>query len=341
MIYSIIRPLLFKLDPETAHDFALTLLKRLDQLRLTRLLLSPIPAHPVSVMGISFPNRVGLAAGWDNNGDYIDALASLAAGFIEIGGVSPDAQPGNPRQRIYRLTEANGIINRMGFPNKGVDYLTKQIQTSRYQGVLGANITKNKTTELSNALIDYVRCLQTLYTQVDYFTINFSSPNTPGLRDLANEAFVGNLLEGIKTEQTKLAESHQSNVPLLVKLSPDMTDDELKQLLDQIIKHKFDGLVVCNTTVNRVGVEGVNHSDEPGGLSGAPLTERALSLLKTVKQHVGNQLAIIACGGIMSGEDAKARIEAGADLVQVYSGCIFRGPGLLKEISETISSIRP
>lgn len=297
----------------------------LAKIGLTKYLFKPPKDDPMTVMGLRFKNRVGLAAGLDNNGDFIRGVAALGCGHIELGGVTPKPQPGNPNPRLFRLPEHDALINRMGFPNKGVDYLRKKMENKPEGVVLGVNITKNKDTPLEQAFEDYAICMRALNDVADYITVNISSPNTPGLRELQTEQYLDDLLGKIKMLQGQLP----NYVPIAVKIAPDMSESELSTLIDTCLANKIDAIIATNTTVSRAGVEGHALADELGGLSGKPLQDKALRVLETIKAQVGERIPIISVGGIMSAEDIKTRINAGATLVQVYSGLIYGGPGLI------------
>ena len=326
MFYALARPLLFRLDPETAHTLALRTLQRLH-----RLLPAPHLAAPRRVMGLDFPNPVGLAAGLDKDADYIDGLARLGFGFLELGTVTPRAQPGNPRPRLFRLTPARALINRMGFNNRGVDHLLERVRVARYRGVLGINLGKNADTPLEQAAGDYLAGLRKVYPHAGYVTVNLSSPNTPGLRDLQHGPALSALLAALKAEQARLAERHGRYVPLVVKVAPDLDDDAIERIAATLIERRVDGLIATNTTATRGGVTGLPHGDEAGGLSGAPLSARAAAVLARFRRSLDGALPIIAAGGIMRAEDARKRIDAGAALVQLYTGLIYRGPALVRE----------
>ncbi|MBA1147195.1 quinone-dependent dihydroorotate dehydrogenase [Ectothiorhodospiraceae bacterium WFHF3C12] len=327
-MYALLRPLLFCLDAELAHDLSLNALGRLADLHL-------LHGAPVQrsrrVMGIDFPNPVGLAAGLDKNGDYIAALGALGFGFIEVGTVTPRPQPGNPKPRMFRLTPAEALINRMGFNNKGVDHLVKQVRGSRYQGVLGINIGKNKDTPLEQANEDYLACLEKVYPHADYVVVNISSPNTPGLRELQRGEALDALLAPLKESQGRLESRHGRYVPLVVKIAPDMEGEEVALVADRLIANGIDGVTATNTTTTRDGVEGLAHADEQGGLSGAPLRARADQVLEQLAQALNGRMPVIGVGGITAGDHAAEKERLGASLVQLYTGFIYRGPALVPE----------
>lgn len=329
-MYSLLRPLLFTLPPETAHHFSLSALKVLSYLN-TGEKSQAIPGQMVKVMGLEFPNPIGLAAGLDKNGNYIDALATAGFGFLEIGTVTPRPQPGNPKPRLFRLNQGKAIINRMGFNNQGVDYLLKQVKKARYSGILGINIGKNFDTPVERAVDDYVLGLQKVYEYADYITINISSPNTPGLRSLQYGAELSALLTRLKQEQSQLAEHTKQYVPLAVKVAPDLDQAAIESIAGVILDTKMDGLIATNTTLDKSAVQHLPYGAEQGGLSGAPLTERSTAVIRAFHQALGGAVPIIGVGGVMTGQDAQAKLEAGASLVQLYSGLVYRGLGLVKQ----------
>lgn len=284
--------------------------------------------------GIRFPNRVGLAAGLDNNGDHIDALSKLGFGFMEFGGVTPKPQSGNPKPRLFRLKKNKALINRMGFDNKGVDYLVERLKDRQYDGIVGVNIAKNKETPNEKAGEDYIHCLKKLYPHVSYVTVNISSPNTPGLRDLQHGELLKCLFAELKHTQTLLANRYQTYVPMLVKLAPDLSDDALIETVIILEAAGVDGFVFSNTTLSREGLKASELAHETGGLSGAPLFDLATKKLKILSSNT--RLPIIGLGGILSAKDAKGKIDAGASLVQVYSGLIYQGPGLIRDIANSL-----
>jgi dihydroorotate dehydrogenase len=339
LLYALTRPLLFTLDPEAAHNLTLPALRRAAALGLTRALAKPEP-DPRTVMGITFPNPVGLAAGLDKDGAYIDGLAALGFGSIEIGTVTPRAQPGNPRPRMFRLPAARGIINRMGFNNGGVDAFVANVQASRFyqdrQGVLGLNIGKNADTPIERAADDYVACLRKVYPYASYVTVNISSPNTKNLRQLQGASELDALLSQLKEEQARLADKYGHYVPLALKIAPDVDGDQIRNIGAALVRHRIDGVIATNTTLGRRDVEGMRHASEQGGLSGAPVFEQSNIVIRALKAEVGDAVPIIGVGGILSGRDAKAKIAAGAQLVQLYSGLIYRGPALVRECADAL-----
>ncbi len=323
-MYSLIRPLLFLLDPEQAHAVSLNLLKFIPRFCF------PQPTNaPLDLMGLSFSHRVGLAAGLDKNGEYLDALDKLGFAFIEIGTVTPRPQSGNPKQRLFRLPEAQALINRMGFNNKGVDNLVKNVKRSSYQGILGINIGKNKDTPLQQAADDYVYCLQQVYPYASYVTVNISSPNTPDLRQLHQAKYFESLIQQIQNARQALQDRYGRHVPLIVKLSPDEPESTLKYMADILIRYQIEGVITTNTTCDKQRIKHLMHGEEVGGLSGAPLFERSTAVLRLLKDHAGNQLIFIGSGGIHDATAMTAKFEAGADLVQLYTGLIYQGPALI------------
>ena len=343
LLYALARPLLFSLDPETAHNVTLPALRRAAALGLTGIVRKPKP-DPRTVMGITFPNPVGLAAGLDKDGAYIDGLAALGFGSIEIGTVTPRAQPGNPRPRMFRLPAARGIINRMGFNNGGVDAFVANVQSSRFyqerQGVLGLNIGKNADTPIERAADDYLTCLRKVYPYASYVTVNISSPNTKNLRQLQGASELDALLSQLKEEQTRLADKYGHYVPLALKIAPDVDGDQIRNIGGALVRHGIDGVIATNTTLARRDVEGMRHAAEQGGLSGAPVFEQSNIVTRALKAEVGDAVPIIGVGGILSGRDAKAKIDAGAQLVQLYSGLIYRGPALVRECADALREKR-
>jgi dihydroorotate dehydrogenase len=339
LLYALARPLLFSLDAEEAHNLTLPALRRAAGLGLTRVLRRPLP-DPRKVMGIAFPNPVGLAAGLDKDGAYIDGLAALGFGSIEIGTVTPRAQPGNPKPRMFRLPDANAIINRMGFNNGGVDAFVRNVQASKFyrsrEGVLGLNIGKNADTPIERAADDYLLCLEKVYPYASYVTVNISSPNTKNLRQLQGASELDALLATLKDAQQRLADQHKRYVPIALKIAPDVDGEQVKNIADALLRHKFDGVIATNTTISRDAVKGMAHADEAGGLSGAPVFDASNQVIRALKAELGDALPIIGVGGILSGADARAKVEAGAALVQLYSGLIYRGPALIRECADAL-----
>jgi dihydroorotate dehydrogenase len=329
--FLVARSLLFLLPAELSHDLGLKGLSVLYRTGLLFLLRPAVPDLPVSAMGLKFANPVGLAAGLDKNADHLDALGALGFGFIEVGTVTPRPQPGNPLPRLFRLRRERAIINRMGFNNKGVDHLVVQLKRRRYRGVVGVNIGKNLTTAVENAAQDYLLCLQKVYEHADYVVVNLSSPNTPGLRSLQFGAQLDQLLAMLTKEQQTLAQRHGRHVPLLLKIAPDLTADEIISIAASVQKNALDGVIATNTTLSRAGVESSVYAAEAGGLSGAPLTAVASTVLSQLAAALEGSMPVIGVGGIMVGEDAAARLAAGATLVQLYTGFIYAGPSLIRD----------
>jgi len=339
-VYDLILKLLFKLNAETSHELTLELLGAAKRMGVLRLFTPKIPAQPVELLGLKFTNPVGLAAGLDKNGDYIDALGSLGFGFIEVGTITPRPQDGNPKPRLFRLPEHNAIINRMGFNNKGVDHLVAQVKKSKYKGVLGINIGKNFDTAVEDADRDYEICLEKVYEHADYVTVNISSPNTPGLRTLQFGDSLKSLLATIKKSQLRLQQQHGKYTPILVKIAPDMDQDETILVANTLLENQMDGVIATNTTLDRDAVAGHPFANEAGGLSGAPVKERSDQVIKWLSEALDGKMPIIGVGGILDGAAAATKIQAGADLVQVYSGFIYKGPKLIADAAEAISAVK-
>lgn len=337
-MYRLAQKLLFKLDSEIAHELTLEGLGAMSRLGVLPLVMPDLPSKPVEVMGLKFPNPIGLAAGLDKNADYFNALGQLGFGFVEVGTVTPKAQPGNEAPRLFRLPEAQAVINRMGFNNLGVDHLVEQVQNRRYDGILGINIGKNKVTPEDQALKDYNLALTAVYPYADYVTINISSPNTPGLRDLQFGEALSQLLAGIHETRTQLAQTHDKQVPIAVKIAPDMSHEEIEQVAQTIVEQQMDAIIATNTTLDRSKVDRLEHGEETGGLSGAPVTDKSTQVIRWLSQCLGPDFPIIGVGGIMNGQDAVDKINAGAKLVQIYTGLIYRGPSLIKEINDALPS---
>ncbi|HEX7327525.1 MAG TPA: quinone-dependent dihydroorotate dehydrogenase [Casimicrobiaceae bacterium] len=330
-LYPLFRPLLFAADPELAHDVALAGLDAAARLGIARIAAPRLPAAPVEAMGLSFPNRVGLAAGLDKNAAHLDGLATLGFGFLEAGTVTPRPQPGNPRPRLFRLTEAQALVNRLGFNNGGVDAFVANVARSSWRGILGVNIGRNFDTPNERAADDYVACLRSVAGCAAYVTINVSSPNTLGLRELQAEDALAALLQRIVAERDRLADRLGRRIPLALKVAPDLDDEALRAIAALVVRMRVDAVIATNTTIARDGVEGMRHASEAGGLSGAPLAARALAVLRVLAKTLDGAVPIIGVGGIMSGADARDRIAAGATLVQLYTGLIYRGPDLVAE----------
>lgn len=335
-MYALIKPFLFALDPERSHAVSMRALQYLYQLKLSSLLAKPI-IHPHKVMGLTFQNAVGLAAGLDKNADYVDALSALGFGFIEVGTVTPKPQEGNPQPRLFRLIEQKALINRMGFNNKGMDYVATRLEKIKYRGVLGINLGKNKDTPLEEAVSDYLLGFKRLWPWASYFTINISSPNTQGLRHLQRGEFLQQLLIALKDEQAHVQNHHHHYIPLVIKIAPDLTNEELHEIAYLLLKMKIDGVIATNTTIQRPGVQSSIHAQEQGGLSGAPLTQMSTHLIKELHAILKNQIPIIASGGIMDEASAQEKIAAGALLLQVYTGLIYEGPGIISKLVKLIN----
>lgn len=337
MFYEFARKALFSTDPETAHELSLESLKVGHRLGVTRLLCTT-HNQPVTCMGLEFPNPVGVAPGLDKNGDYFEALGSLGFGFVEIGTVTPRPQPGNPKPRVFRLIEAQAMINRLGFNSKGVDHLVRKVRNHQFKGILGINIGKNFDTPIEKAVDDYLHCLNKVYPYADYVTINISSPNTQNLRDLQGEDKLDDLLGSISERRAELADQHGRCVPLAVKIAPDLEDSALALIAGVVTHHRMDAVIAGNTTISRDGVEGMKHAEETGGLSGTPLKPKADKVLAAMRVLLPENIALIGVGGITSGQDAVDKLELGADLVQFYTGMVYRGPELVNECLQAIAN---
>lgn len=337
--YGLTRQLFFRLSGETSHELGLDMLGAGERLGLLQYLAPQVASAPTTVAGIEFPNPVGLAAGLDKNGDYIDAFARLGFGFIEIGTITPRPQPGNPKPRLFRIPERRAIINRMGFNNKGVDHLVEQVKKAKYKGVLGINIGKNFDTPVENATSDYLICLEKVYQYATYITVNISSPNTPGLRTLQYGDALKELLEPLKQRQKELAEEFGYK-PIFVKIAPDMEDNEVDMVAQTLIETDIDGVIATNTTLSRDGVQGMKHGSEAGGLSGAPVEDLATETVERLVKALDGKLPVIGVGGILDGKGAVEKMAAGSQLVQVYSGFIYRGPELIGECVDAIAAMK-
>ena len=335
-MYSMLRPALFQLNPETAHHLTLGGLRTAHVLGLSGLLAKRPADDPRTVMGLAFPNPVGLAAGLDKNGECINGLAALGFGFIEIGTVTPLPQPGNPQPRLFRLPQANAIINRMGFNNAGVDALITNVQRANFKGILGINIGKNAATPIGKAADDYLACLRKVYAHASYVTVNISSPNTKNLRQLQGGDELDALLAQLKTEQEKLADTHGKYVPLALKIAPDLDGGQIERIAALLMRHRVDAVIATNTTLSREGVEHLPHGNETGGLSGTPVRDKSTAVIRQLAAELQGTLPIIGAGGILCGADAAEKIGAGAALVQLYSGLIYRGPALVGECCTAI-----
>lgn len=336
MYYPFVRKALFQLDPERAHEFTFQQLRRITGTLFEALVRQKVPAKPVNCMGLTFKNPLGLAAGLDKDGECIDALGAMGFGSIEIGTVTPRPQPGNDKPRLFRLVDAEGLINRMGFNNLGVDNLIENVKKAHYDGVLGINIGKNKDTPVEQGKDDYLICMDKIYPYAGYIAINISSPNTPGLRTLQYGEALDDLLIAIKNKQNDLQKIHQKYVPIAVKIAPDLSEEELIQVADSLVRHNIDGVIATNTTLDRSLVQGMKNCDQTGGLSGRPLQLKSTEIIRRLSQELNGRLPIIGVGGIDSVIAAREKIAAGATLVQIYSGFIFKGPPLIKEIVSNI-----
>ncbi len=336
MYYPLFKQILFRLNPEAAHAFTLKTLSICERLNIIKEFI-PIISAPREVMGLTFLNPVGLAAGLDKNGEYIDALAALGFGFIEVGTITRKPQIGNPKPRLFRLTAHDAIINRMGFNNKGIDYMVERLKKIKYKGILGINIGKNKDTPLENAVDDYLHLFRRVAPYASYVTVNISSPNTEGLRSLQHGEMLRNLLQALKKEQAVYLDSTKRYVPLVVKIAPDLTEQELADTAKIFLEEKIDGVIATNTTLDRKAVEGAQYATEAGGLSGKPLREKATQVVKQLSSLLQNQIPIIGCGGIDSAKTAKEKMHAGAALVQIYTGLIYHGAGLVEECVKMVS----
>lgn len=334
--YQLAKPLLFQLDAETAHDITLKSLKFAEKSGLMALYAKPPACQPRELMGLSFPNPVGLAAGLDKNGAVIDGMAALGFGFIEIGTVTPRAQPGNPKPRLFRVKEAQGVINRFGFNNLGVDNLLNNVKAAKFKGVLGINIGKNMDTPIERAVDDYLICMRKVYAFASYITVNISSPNTKNLRALQEKEALSNLLATLKSAQNQLAQQHGRYVPITLKIAPDLTREQVVEIADLLMQHQIDGVIATNTTLARDMVKGMKNSEETGGLSGAPVRNQSTIVIQQLSQQLQNALPIIGVGGVSSGADAVEKIAAGASLVQVYSGLIYKGPALVHDVCKAL-----
>ncbi|MCC8456175.1 MULTISPECIES: quinone-dependent dihydroorotate dehydrogenase [Photorhabdus] len=332
MCYPLVRKALFQLDPERAHELTFRQLKRITGSPFEFLIRQSVATKPVTCMGLSFKNPLGLAAGLDKDGDCIDAFGAMGFGFIEIGTVTPRAQAGNDKPRLFRIVEAEGLINRMGFNNLGVDNLVENVKKAKYGGVIGINIGKNKDTPVEHGKDDYLICMDKVYPHAGYITINISSPNTPGLRTLQYGEALDDLLSAIKNKQSELQQKYQKYVPVAVKIAPDLSQEELIQIADSLIRHNIDGAIATNTTLDKRLVEGLNYCQQAGGLSGRPVQLRSTEIIHQLSQELSGKIPIIGVGGIDSLVSAREKIAAGASLIQIFSGFIYHGPKLIKDI---------
>ena len=332
-MYSLVRKFIFSMQPESAHEFTIKALKMAGKLPFP---IFPTPDNPVEVMGLKFKNPIGLAAGADKNGEAIDGFGKLGFGFIEVGTVTPLAQDGNPKPRQFRILEAEGIINRNGFNNLGVDVLVENVKRAKYDGILGINIGKNAVTPIENALDDYQICLRKVYEYAGYITVNISSPNTKNLRSLQYGEALDELLSGLKAEQARLSQKFQQYKPLVLKIAPDLTEEEIASVADSLIRHRIDGVIAGNTTLSRETVAGLINAEQVGGLSGKPLNALSTKLIMHLAKELNGALPIIGSGGIHSLVSGQEKIDAGAKLLQVYSGLIYEGPGLIQTLAKHI-----
>jgi dihydroorotate dehydrogenase len=338
--YALTRPFLFGLDPEAAHELTLDSIARLQNTPLQCLWAHSRVSDPVTVAGLKFPNRIGLAAGLDKNGRCIDGLGAMGFGFIEVGTVTPKGQPGNPKPRMFRLPEANALINRLGFNNEGLDSFLANVKRAtsfrRAGGILGLNIGKNAATPIENAVDDYLIGLAGIYPHADYVTVNISSPNTKNLRALQSDEALDALLSALQARKLQLAQEHGRTVPMFVKIAPDLDEAQVKVIAATLRNNGIDGVIATNTTIGRDAVKGLKHAEETGGLSGSPVFEASNNVIRQLRAELGGAYPIIGVGGVLSGADAKAKRAAGADLVQVYTGLIYRGPALASECARAL-----
>ncbi len=333
-MYQLARKFLFMLDPELAHEFSMGMMGAMNSVSAMNALSANPVSNPVELMGLTFDNPVGLAAGLDKNGDHFNALGKLGFGHVEIGTITPRPQPGNPKPRLFRVPQANAIINRMGFNNLGVKHMVKRLEQRQFDGVLGVNIGKNFDTPVENALDDYLICMDAVYSHADYITVNISSPNTPGLRSLQFGESLKNLIAGLKDRQQTLAGTHGREVPLAVKIAPDMSIEEVEQIAEVFLAHELDAVIATNTTIDHSATESYPNGSEQGGVSGAPAFTQSTKVLAAMNKQLEGKIPLIGVGGIMSAQDALQKKEAGASLVQVYTGFIYQGPELIADISK-------
>ncbi|RTE87216.1 MULTISPECIES: quinone-dependent dihydroorotate dehydrogenase [Gammaproteobacteria] len=334
--YPLLRRWLFTRDAEESHDFALKWLSKLGQSHAAWMLKQNVEQKPVELMGIKFPNPVGLAAGLDKNANAVDAFGKMGFGFVEVGTVTPRPQLGNPKPRMFRLPEAHAIINRMGFNNGGLDLMMANLERTKYKGVLGINIGKNKDTPENKGAEDFRLCLERVYSKASYITVNVSSPNTPGLRDMQHGEQLVHLLKTVKAEQAKQADIHQKYVPVVVKIAPDLSKEAVFSLADVLLEEKIDGVIATNTTLERSAVAHLNHAQEAGGLSGRPLQEQSVNVISWLREHCGKDFPIIGVGGIEDPVTAADKFNAGANLIQLYTGFIYQGPSLIPRIINSL-----
>ena len=343
--YALTRPFLFGMDAEAAHELTMDMLARGQRTPLQWAWCNETVDDPVELAGLTFPNRVGLAAGLDKNARCIDALGAMGFGFVEVGTVTPKAQPGNPKPRMFRLPEARALINRLGFNNEGLDAFLANVQKARFRSqprkhplLLGLNIGKNATTPIEDATRDYLTCLEGVYPHADYVTVNISSPNTQNLRALQSDAALDGLLETIASRREALASQHGRRVPVFVKIAPDLDEAQVAVIAATLQRHGMDGVIATNTTISRAAVQGLRHAQETGGLSGAPVLEASNQVIRQLRAALGSRYPIIGVGGILSAEDAVSKIRAGADVVQIYTGLIYEGPALVAQAARAIKA---
>lgn len=337
MFYSIAQKIMMRIDPEKVHDWVLGFFHKTGNSLFNRLYSQSVKSDPIEVMGITFPNCVGLAAGLDKDGEAIDAFHKMGFGHIEVGTVTPKPQPGNPKPRMFRVKEEEAIINRMGFNNKGVDNLVENLKARRSNILVGVNIGKNKDTPLDEGKNDYLMCMEKVYPHAAYITVNISSPNTPGLRSLQYGELLNELLSELKVKQSVLTEDHGRYVPLALKIAPDLSEKEIDSIAVSLLENKFDAVIATNTTLDRQGIRGLQHAEENGGLSGCPLFHSSTAVIAKLHSKLQKRIPIIGVGGINNAHDAQMKFEAGADLVQIYTGFIYQGPVLIKQIIENQS----
>jgi dihydroorotate dehydrogenase len=345
--YALARPFLFGLDPETAHELTLHTLARAQGTPLEWAYCNGRIEDPVTLAGLTFPNRVGLAAGLDKNARCIDGLGAMGFGFVEVGTVTPKGQPGNPKPRMFRLPEANALINRLGFNNDGLDAFIANVKQSRFRTrghkapmLLGLNIGKNAATPIEDATSDYLACLDGVYPHADYVTVNISSPNTKNLRALQSDEALDALLSAIAARRAELANQHGRQVPVFVKIAPYLDEDQVQVIAATLQRHGMDGVVATNTTLSRDAVKGLKHAQEAGGLSGAPVLEASNRVIRQLRAALGHRFPIIGVGGILSADDAVSKIRAGADVVQIYTGLIYKGPALVQQVAQALKTLR-
>ncbi|QIL72827.1 quinone-dependent dihydroorotate dehydrogenase [Diaphorobacter sp. HDW4B] len=343
--YAFARPILFNMDPEKAHEFTMDMLAKGQRTPLSWAWCNQMVSDPIELAGLKFPNRVGMAAGLDKNARVIDGLAAMGFGFVEVGTVTPKGQPGNPKPRMFRLPEANALINRLGFNNEGLEAFIQNVKRSqtRAQGkpmLLGLNIGKNAATPIENATSDYLICLEGVYPHADYVTVNISSPNTKNLRELQSDEALDGLLSAIAERREKLAAQHGRRVPIFVKIAPDLDESQVRLIAATLQRQGMDGVIATNTTISREAVKGMQHSEETGGLSGAPVLEASNRVISQLRAQLGSNYPIIGVGGIMSAQDAVSKIRAGADVVQIYTGLIYKGPELVGQAAQAIKNMK-